>query len=242
MIKVTNLSKTYDSSPVLQDINFELNRGEIVALMGGNGSGKSTLLRCVSLLERSDQGEIEFLMNKYSFDTEQSTEVISPWPDITLVFQQFFLWPHLTVIENILLPLRSRFPLDYDSKIKAIIKRFSLLELINKFPNQISVGQKQKVALARAIGLEPKVLFLDEITSALDNIHAIVIANILKEESSRGTSIVLVTHSVNYAIYCADRYLVLEGGRLVESELISSIKQPQSIFLKNSMLDNGYLI
>ena len=241
MLKANNISKRYGTQEVLSNITLFYEKPEIVAILGPNGSGKSTLLRCLSLIESADSGQLSIIGQNFDFSEEIDTS-LGIWPDVTLVFQQFFLWPNLKIRDNILLPLKKRFPDSFQTIFDGIVQQFELEELLNKYPNQISVGQKQKVALARAIALKPKFLFLDEITSALDNLQAAKISSILKQLKEAGTIILLVTHSINFAIHNADSYIVLDKGLLVEQSIISSIFKPQCNYLKNSITENGYLI
>lgn len=241
MIEALTISKKYGRTTVLNEVNFSIKDPSIIALLGPNGSGKSTLLRCLSLIEFPDAGIIKMGNKKFEFPSIEEIDS-NIWPDITLVFQQFFLWPNFNIKDNILLPVKNRFPDSYQAIYMDTIQKFELENLLKKFPNQISVGQKQKVALARTIALKPKILLLDEITSALDNLHASKIALILRELKEQGTAIILVTHSINFAIHLADEYAVLEQGKIVEWSNIKSISKPTSEYLKQSITSKGYLI
>lgn len=241
MLKAENISKNYNGNAALKNISLEFQNPRIIALLGPNGSGKSTLLRCLSLIENPSTGTLQIGNNKFDFPSYDRIE-FGLWPDITLVFQQFYLWPNLTVKDNLLLPLKNRFPSNFSNEFDVIVSKFELGHLLDKYPNQISVGQKQKIALARAIALKPKILLLDEITSALDNLQALTISDMIKEMKEKGTLVIIVTHSINYAIHVADSYIVLEEGVLAEQNNIAEIFNPQSQFLKNSLTPKGYLI
>lgn len=241
MIEAFNITKKYGEKVILTVNSLSLSGGELSALLGPNGSGKSTLLRCLSFIELPDSGSIKFndLSYEYPFTDINLYKV---WPDISLVFQQFFLWPHLSVRENLLLPLKKRFPENYPEELDKVVDLFDIDRLLSMYPTKISVGQKQTVALAKAISLKPKLLLLDEVTSALDNQNALKISQILKTVKDQGTAVLMVTHSINFAIRCADSYIVLENGEIVENQPISSILTPTSDFLSKSLTKNGYLI
>lgn len=242
MIELQNISKAYGEAVVLDSLSAKLDSGKIIALVGRNGAGKSTLLRCIAMIDKADSGIIETAFNRFEFPLDPEYIIKDYWPSVTMVFQQFHLWPHLTVEQNLLLPLTNRFPKSYKEKLLSTTSRFYLSDLLYKKAEDLSVGQKQTVAIARAISLEPKILLLDEITSALDIINANKIYSILREEKEKGVTILLVTHSINYAIKTADEYMVLDQGKILEHNSISQIINPKSAFLKECLTDKGYLL
>lgn len=199
---------------ILNGINFSVTTGEIVGIQGRSGSGKSTLLRLLSGLLVPQQGEI-FLENN---STAQNKKILTlqmanfPWPEITIVFQQMFLWPHLTVWKNICLPLKNS-----STKIDEflpIMEKLGILDLKNRYPHELSGGEKQRVALIRAIALKPSFLLLDEATSALDAKMVKIVEKILLNLKASGAGIVLVTHSEEQISRLANRTYLLENTNL----------------------------
>ena len=163
MITTKNITKKFGEATVLDKVSVNIKPGKITTLIGPSGSGKTTLLRAISLIDVPNSGDITIDGTKYDFPL--SDELMPPWPKLSVVFQQLFLWPHLTLRQNILLPLGEQTDQEY---LKKLIGLFGMTDFIDHYPNQASVGQKQRAAFARALILKPKYLFLDEITSALD--------------------------------------------------------------------------
>ncbi|CAM3937977.1 ATP-binding cassette domain-containing protein [Mucilaginibacter galii] len=241
IIRINNISKAYGTINVLSNISLEISQGRFYTLLGPNGSGKSTLLRCIAKVDSIDTGSIKFNLSDGP-KSEVNRHSESLWPDVTIVFQHFVLFPHLNIKQNILLPLKSRYRENYSEIFEKTISDFQFEHLLQKMPWEISVGQRQLVAIARAISLRPRVLLLDEISSALDNLNAKKIALLLKDAVLNGTTIIMVTHSINFAKYCADEYFVITDGSIVEKNLIQQIDNPKSEFLKKSITENKYLI
>lgn len=242
MMELSNISKSYGDNLVLDDLTVSLSQGKIISLVGPNGVGKSTLLKCMALLETPDKGTINTQFGMFKFPINDVIRTKDYWPDVTMVFQQFHLWPHLTTNENLILPLKNRFPQNYNDVLTETLERFNLTEIKNQKASELSVGQQQSVAIARAISLKPQIILLDEITSALDILNANRINTILNDEKERGALIILVTHSINYAIKTADEYIVLEKGKITEQENISNILSPKSQYLKECLTNKGYLL
>lgn len=218
MIKINKISKEIGGIKVLDTISLDIKSGEILVIMGPSGSGKSTLLRNIALIDTPDLGRISIGDKEYNFPYKESDQFdkTNLYPNLTLVFQQFFLWPHLTVIGNIKLALKdTRFV--GDEKILEVAKLFGIENILDKYPNEISVGQKQKVSLVRAIMLKPKYLFLDEVTSALDIESTLLMLSYLKKLKEEGVAIVFVTHALHIAQKIADKVVFLEKGKIVES-------------------------
>ena len=217
MFIAKDISKKFDGKMVLHGVDLTITPGQITALIGPNGCGKSTLLRALSLLDPPDAGSIALDNMSYMFPLKSGNGIDPPWPNLTMIFQQLFLWPHLTVRQNIALPLKTRGNSKMRDKVKEMIDFFDLSEFADRFPNQISLGQRQRVAIARALALEPKYLLLDEITSALDVGHVHKILNHIKTLRDQGVSILLVTHYIGFAKQTADQVLFMWDGTIVES-------------------------
>ena len=165
MLRGQVINKRFGLKAVLIDVNIVVKAGEATVLMGPSGGGKTTLLRCLSLLESPDSGSVD--LDGAHFEFPNGKNVI-PYPSVTIVFQQLFLWPHLTNRQNITISM----PANDDAYLRHLIELFDMKDFIDNYPNQSSLGQKQRVALTRALVLKPKYILLDEATSALDDRRA----------------------------------------------------------------------
>ena len=216
----------------MSDITLEAKPGQITAIIGPSGSGKSTLIRALSLLDPPTSGSVELDGRRYDFPMLGGSRNSPPWPMLGVVFQQLFLWPHLTLRQNILLPLKLRGLVRVQARVRELIAHFELEEAAERFPNETSLGQRQRAAFIRALVLEPHYLLLDEITSALDVEHVGKVLNELRDIRSRGVSVIAVTHLLGFARRSADQVLFLDGGRIVEQGAPSILTAPQSPRLK----------
>ncbi len=225
MLTGSNINKSYQDKRVLFDVNANVAPGQITALIGPSGSGKSSLLRALALLDPPDKGTITVDDKGYVFPRKNGHGLLPPWPRLTIVFQQLFLWPHLTLRQNISLPL------GHDSaknaKLEELTELLGLSEFIDRYPDQVSIGQRQRAAIGRALALEPKYLLLDEVTSALDVEHVSKLLSHLKTLRDTGVGILLITHLIGFAKRSADQILFMEEGRILEAggpELLISPK------------------
>jgi polar amino acid transport system ATP-binding protein len=216
LLEIKNLRKSYGAELVLSDISMELPEHSVKVLIGASGSGKSTLLRCINLLEEIEDGQI-------LLDGEDITAVtINPdkvRAQIGSVFQSFNLFPHLTVLENITLaPTLVHGIENRDAIVEAreLLSRFGLLEKANQYPDLLSGGQQQRVAILRAIINRPKLLLLDEVTSALDPTLVGEVLDLLSDLAQQGTTMLIATHEMQFARDVAHRVALLDAGRLVE--------------------------
>lgn len=212
MINVSNLTKKYNTGGI-SDINFQVNSGEIICVLGKSGSGKSTLIRSLAGVETLDQGTI-------SADFEK----------IGYVSQEYTLWPHLSVLENMTLApkLHGRVILDVEKEAKDLLTRFELSEYINKYPHELSGGQRQRVALLRAVMNKPDVLLLDEVTSALDPELTKSVLDLIRALAKDGYTMLIVTHHMSFAMSIADRILFLKKGTLSQDQKTSTFFTTQS--------------
>jgi ABC-type polar amino acid transport system ATPase subunit len=216
MIKINNLKKKFANLEVLKDIDLNINKGEIVAILGPSGSGKSTLLRCINLLEEPSGGEVIF---KDKNITDKNNNINTTRQKIGMVFQGFNLFPHMTVLDNIILsPIKVK-GVSKDEAIKkaeSLLDRVGLLDKRNSYPNELSGGQKQRIAIARALAMEPEVMLFDEPTSALDPEMVKEVLDVMKELANEGMTMAVVTHEIGFAREVATRAIFMDNGYIVE--------------------------
>lgn len=216
MIKTTDLHKSFDRLEVLKGIDVDIQRGEVVVLVGVSGSGKSTLLRCLNFLEVAETGTITIDGRAIDRKKDDLSKVRA---EVGMVFQHFNLFPHKTVLENI---MEAPLIVKNESKAKAkqlaleLLEKVGLSDKANVYPSKLSGGQKQRVAIARALAMEPKVLLFDEPTSALDPELVGEVLQVMKDLADEGMTMVVVTHEMKFAKEVADRIIMLDEGRIIE--------------------------
>jgi ABC-type polar amino acid transport system ATPase subunit len=199
MLRADQIVKTYDGTQVLNRVSLTVEPGTACVLIGPSGAGKSTLLRCLALLEEPDSGTVCIDDRSYVFPSP-TNHVNPPWPELTVVFQQHFLWPHLTLWNNITLPLRSRLSAaQIQATLKELVDLFDMSGFIHRYPNEASIGQRQRVALARALALQPRYILLDEVTSSLDVEQIENLFRHLRLLLKRGIGVLLITHLLGFA-------------------------------------------
>lgn len=216
LLQVRGLRKTYGERLVLDDVDLDVARGDVVCLIGSSGSGKSTLLRCIDLLEPVDDGTVH-LDGKEITDPE--VDEIAVRRRIGMVFQAYNLFPHLTVLENCTLaPRRAHGVRRREARTRALelLERFGLAEHVDKHPDRLSGGQQQRAAVVRALCTQPDLLLLDEITAALDPELTGEVLDIVRDLAAGGTTMVLATHEMSFAREVATTVCFLEGGRILE--------------------------
>ncbi|MFA6279257.1 MAG: ATP-binding cassette domain-containing protein [Bdellovibrionales bacterium] len=229
MLTARNLSFAYDDGKtVFENVDVDIDLGGITVLIGPSGTGKTTLLRCLALLDPPRGGEIAVDEQRFTFPIPAGGNEPAPWPRLTAVFQQLFLWPHLTLRENILLPVRLSGQTDGHEELDKLIEAFDMGAFIERYPNEASLGQRQRVALARALMLKPHYLLLDEITSALDVEQIAKILGYLKTLRGQNIGIFLITHLLGFARHAADQVLFMEGGTIAERGTPDILKNPQT--------------
>lgn len=224
LLKAENLQKQFDKTEVLKDISLQVQEGEVVAIIGPSGSGKSTLLRCLTQLEKIDQGRIE-VCNKLMVDTKHGMgyadhkvlhEIIL---EVGLVFQNFNLFPHYSVLRNIVDAQVKVLDIDKqtaEEKAKQLLEKMNLSSRAGAYPCELSGGQQQRVAIARALALNPRVLFFDEPTSALDPELTGEILKVIRGLAEEKMTMVIVTHEMAFAKDVADRVIFMDDGIIVE--------------------------
>ena len=215
-LKVVNLKKNYDTKVVLDGVDLEVFPGQIVAVIGSSGSGKSTVLRCVNLLEEIQDGQI-FLEGVEISEPDVNQDKVRE--QIGLVFQSFNLFSHLSILENITLALiHVKNVSKQEARKKALswLERIGLADKADSYPDKLSGGQQQRTAIVRAVAMEPKVLLLDEVTSALDPELVGEVLSLIKDLKASGTTILMATHELSFAREVADWVIFLENGKILE--------------------------
>ncbi|MBS4213688.1 MULTISPECIES: amino acid ABC transporter ATP-binding protein [Neobacillus] len=216
MIEVKNLKKTFGQNEVLKGINVSVKPQEVVVVIGPSGSGKSTFLRCLNLLETITDGHVWI---EGTDITDKKTDINAIRTEVGMVFQQFNLFPHKTVIENIMLaPLKVRKVPTEKAREKGLelLRKVGLAEKADAYPDSLSGGQKQRVAIARALAMEPKIMLFDEPTSALDPEMVGEVLEVMKQLAKEGMTMVVVTHEMGFAREVGDRVIFMDGGFVVE--------------------------
>jgi len=233
ILNVKGLEKSFDDKAVLKGIDLEVYRGQIVALIGSSGSGKSTLLRTINLLEEISDGQI-FLNDEDISDPRINQDQIRR--QIGLVFQAYNLFAHLSIEENITLALRhvkGMKAAEAKTKALALLDRIGLADKSDSYPDKLSGGQQQRTAIMRAVALEPTLLLLDEVTSALDPELVGEVLELIRDLKAGGTSILMATHELSFARDVADWVVFLDGGVIIEEgpakEFFSNPQSPRTI-------------
>ena len=214
LLEIKNLHKKFDKQEVLKGVNINVKKGEKIVILGSSGSGKSTALRCINLLETPTSGEIIF-----EGESIYKKNINEYRKKVGMVFQNFNLFPNMTVLENITLaPLTHKTDTKENLEKKALelLKRVGLEDKKDAYPNSLSGGQKQRVAIARALANTPEVLLFDEPTSALDPEMVKEVLDVMKELSSEGLTMVIVTHEMNFAKEVADKIIFMDGVVILE--------------------------
>jgi ABC-type polar amino acid transport system ATPase subunit len=229
MLAAHNIVTYREGEEVLQSLDIEVRAGSITSLIGPSGAGKTTLLNILSFSCSPTSGTLTLDNTSLSFPLQNKKLQASP--TVAMVFQQLFLWPHLTLRENIMLS-----PKADAAEVKELISAFHMEGFIDRYPNQTSLGQRQRAALARAIALKPKYLLLDEVTSALDIEQIESVAKYLEKLRDRGVGILVVTHLIHFAQRVSDQILFMDKGTIIErgdKDLIANPKNEQTkAFLK----------
>ncbi len=232
MLAAVQISKTFSGAAALKNVSVQIAPGELTVVLGPSGSGKTTLLRCISLLETPDSGSVEI-------DGRMFAQLSAPetwreiYPRVGVVFQNLSLWPHLTLRQNILLPLTLRGGGTSDPYAAQLIETFGMRGFIDRLPRQVSGGEKQRAAIVRALVLRPSYLLLDEITSALDVEQIVVLLRELERLKGDGVGILLITHLLGFARRAADRFIFLDEGQIAEQGTAEQLTTPRSPRLRS---------
>ena len=234
VLELVNVRKSFDSELVLNDLSLSVKEHTATVLIGASGSGKSTLLRCINLLETIDDGQI-FLDGQEISDPLISVDEVRR--KLGMVFQSFNLFPHKTVLENITLsPIKVHgiAPDQARDQAMVLLKRFDLADKADQYPDRLSGGQQQRVAIIRSLAVNPRVLLLDEITSALDPVLVNEVLSIVRDLKHDGMTMVLATHEMGFATRVADEVCFLESGLILERGSAEQVlKSPQNAKTKD---------
>ncbi len=231
MLKLTGIQKKYDDATILDNINLEIEDGEIVSILGSSGTGKTTLLNIILGITGSNQGTIEF-------GGKDITDVSMEERGFNIVFQDYALFPHLTAIQNITYGLRNKPNISSKEEVEDLIELLGLKEHLNKKIEYLSGGQKQRVALARTLVMKPKILLLDEPLSALDGVIKESIKEKIKQIAKEfNLTTIIVTHDPEEALSLSDKVMILNGGKIVQyAEPSEIINTPSDEFVEKFIL------
>ena len=233
ILEVEHIHKSFGHTKILKDISFSLEKGQVISIIGSSGSGKTTLLRCLNFLEKPDEGVIrvnqEILFDANDAATQLETQIRKKRLHFGLVFQSFNLFPQYTALQNVMLAknLLAKELLDYNARKKEIfaenqkqaellLAQMGLSNRMNNYPHQLSGGQCQRVAIARALALQPDILCFDEPTSALDPELTGEVLKVIQELASKKTTMIIVTHEMNFAKEVSDHILFMDNGIILE--------------------------
>ena len=226
LLEINHVEKSFDDLNVLKDISLSVEDGEIVSIIGPSGSGKSTLLRCATMLETMDSGEIVYLGKKAVWSDENGKLNYADKKDLKeiqsqygLVFQNFNLFPHFSVLKNITdapIHVQKRDKEEVYKEARELLKKMGLEDKENAYPCQLSGGQCQRVAIARTLAMDPEVILFDEATSALDPEMVGEVLDLMKALAKEGMTMIILTHEMGFAREVGDRVLFIDGGVIVE--------------------------
>ena len=249
-LEVRNIQKSFGKTEVLKDINFTLNKGEVLAIIGSSGSGKTTLLRCLNFLETADSGEI-YVAGEKVFDAAMSKKYSDAEKrkmrlHFGLIFQQFNLFPQYTALKNVTLAqelLGTGTKEEIDAKSRELLAMVGLSDRLDNYPCQLSGGQQQRVAIARALALSPDILCFDEPTSALDPELTGEVLKAIKSLKNSDRTMIIVTHEMDFARNVADIIMYMADGVIEEigtpDEVFENPKSPKTAAFLNNSLKNG---
>ena len=240
LLRLRSITKSFGSVEVLHGIDLDVERGEVVCIIGPSGSGKSTLLRCVNFIAPPTSGSVVFDGNEYHPPQEhrwlpwlgraERQRLIRLRADIGMVFQHFNVFPHLTAVQNVTLGLRRTRGLSRsaaDTRARAGLADVGLTDKADEYPARLSGGQKQRVAIARALSLDPQLMLFDEATSSLDPELVAGILDVMRSLAAAGMTMLVVTHEMHFAMDVADRIVFMDEGRIVESGPPADFRAPR---------------
>ncbi|MEB7389878.1 amino acid ABC transporter ATP-binding protein [Aerococcus viridans] len=219
MIQVENIHKKFDQNEILKGIDLTINQGEVVVIIGPSGSGKTTFLRCLNFLERADKGYLKIGDQQVDFEKVSKKEILDIRKKTAMVFQQYALFSNRTALENVIegLVVARKVPKkEATEKGRDLLAKVGLEGKEDHYPHELSGGQQQRVGIARALALNPEVILFDEPTSALDPELVGETLEVIKDVAQSGSTLVIVTHEMQFAYEVADRVIFMENGVIVE--------------------------
>lgn len=219
MIEVRNLRKSFDSLEVLKDINLEIDKGDVISILGSSGSGKTTCLRCMNFLEKSDAGTLVFDGKEYDLAHMSRKDITAIRRKTAFVFQNYNLFLNKTVLENVteaLTVVRKMDKLSARKRAVEVLEKVGMADKLDYYPSKLSGGQQQRVSIARALAYEPEVIYFDEPTSALDPELIGEVLSVMRDLAKSGITMVVVTHEMNFAKNVSTKVVFMENGEIVK--------------------------
>ncbi|NYT38248.1 amino acid ABC transporter ATP-binding protein [Allopusillimonas soli] len=233
IVKVENIRKRFGGNEVLKGVSFDIQKGQVVAIIGQSGSGKSTALRCINHLELINGGSIQVCGHEIG---SPHIDLRRLRQDVGIVFQSYNLFPHLTVRQNIMLALKHVKKLSRrvcEEKADMVLRKVGLSEKAEQYPEQLSGGQQQRVAIARSLAMEPQVMLFDEVTSALDPQLTGEVLRVIEDLARGGMTMILVTHEMAFARRVADKIIYMHQGLVWETGGPEMLENPQTQELRD---------
>lgn len=220
MLEIKNLKKKFGDLEILKGISFQVNQGDVIAVLGPSGSGKTTMLRCMNYLEQADEGEMVFDGQSFEMNRIRKKEIAQIRKKTAFVFQNYNLFSNKTAIQNVtegLIVARKMNKKQAEEIGRQSLAKVGLLERCDHYPHQLSGGQQQRVAIARAIAANPEIIFFDEPTSALDTELIGEVLDVMMQLAKEGMTMVVVTHELSFARYVSSKVIFMDDGRILES-------------------------
>ena len=235
MIKISNLSKSFQKNLIVDDVSIQIEKGEVLALIGSSGAGKSTFLRSINCLEKADCGQLDLDGFHVNFTNITKSQKLELRKQTAMVFQHFNLFQHRTALDNVKEGLKIVKKMSDKTATEIALKHLEdvgISDRVNYYPKHLSGGQQQRVGIARALAMEPKLLLVDEPTSALDPELVGGVLSTIKATAAKGQTMILVSHEMSFVYEVADRVIFMDGGRIVEQgtpdEVFNNPKSPRT--------------
>jgi len=235
MISLINITKSFQRTPVLRGISLQVNKGEVVAVLGPSGSGKTTMLRCINFLERPDGGEVQVGDCTVHCESITRKQILNIRRKSAMVFQQYHLFKHRTVLQNVmdaLVVVQKKSKSEAEKLAREALAKVGLSEKADAYPSELSGGQQQRTGIARALVLNPEVILFDEPTSALDPELVGEVLSVIRKIAEEGVTMIVVTHEMAFAREVANRIIFMDEGKVIEEgtpeEIFESPKEERT--------------